>query len=265
MGGIVIEFAPLPFGVALLATLIVIAFLSGIGISAIGPGGIFLTIALFGLTTLPSSTIAGTAQLMFIATGGLASVAYLRSGDISGETLVWTALLCLGSILGAFFGALINGHVSRGLFGLLLGILAGGTGLLIVYRERRDLTSVWSIDHDTVGGKVGYTVLGFVLGTFSGLLGVGGPVIAVPALVILGVPMLSAVAAAQVQSIFIATFSFAGYLTQDAVSFTLATAMGIPLLVGVVLGWAIAQRVNPERLKLALGGVLVLITPYLVL
>lgn len=264
-GEMVIDLAAVPIGAGLLAVLVAIALFSGVGITAIGPGGIFLTIALYGLTSLPSATIAGTAQLMFIATGTLGSAAYARSGDMSSENAGWIALLCFGSITGAFFGAWLNAHVSRDLFGLLLGVLAAVTGVLIVYRERRDLTSKWTIDYDSVTGKIAYAVLGFALGMFSGLLGVGGPVIAVPALVVLGVEMLPAVAAAQVQSIFIATFSFAGYLTQGAVSFTLGIALGIPLLAGTVVGWLVAHRIRPDRLKLALSGVLMLVAPYLAL
>lgn len=255
----------LPLELGLLALLMVIAFFSGIGITAIGPGGIFLTIALYGLTTLSSNTIAGTAQVMFIGTGLIGSVAYVRSGVIVDENAKWTALLCAGSIGGALFGSWVNTFVARELFGLLLGGLAGVAGVLIIYRERRDLASVWSIDPDTPVGMASYFVLGFVLGGFSSLLGVGGPVIAVPVLVVIGVPMLPAVAAAQVQSIFIALFAAIGYVSQGAVSFPLAVALGIPLFGGVVVGWLLAHRVDPERLKIALGVVLLIVAPYLAL
>jgi uncharacterized membrane protein YfcA len=58
------------------AVLMLLAFLSGIGITAIGPGGIFITIALFLLTAETPATIAGTASAMFIATGILGTVVY---------------------------------------------------------------------------------------------------------------------------------------------------------------------------------------------
>ena len=45
------------------ALLMAIAFLAGVGITAIGPGGIFLTIALLTLGQLPPAGVAG--RLLF--------------------------------------------------------------------------------------------------------------------------------------------------------------------------------------------------------
>lgn len=247
------------------AALVVIAFGSGIGISAIGPGGIFLTIALYALTPLPSATIAGTAQLLFIATGLIAALAYVRSGELTRASARPAGLLSLGSVGGALFGAWLNGFVSRELFGLLLGVLAAATGLLILYRERRALDAIVTLDPTTRSGAIGYAILGFVLGAFSGLLGIGGPVIAVPALVVIGTPMLLAVGIAQVQSVFIASFAALGYLSQGAVSLSLAAVVGVPLFVGVVVGWLLAHRIDPERLKALLALVLLVVAPYLAL
>jgi uncharacterized membrane protein YfcA len=258
--------ASLSIGLTVFVMLIVIAFLAGIGITTIGPGGIFLTIALYALTPLSPSTIAGTAQTMFIATGVVGTVAYVKSGELTNDTnLTLTAVLSLTSIIGALVGSLVNAHLSRAVFGLLLGTLASLTGLIILYRERRGFMPLCALDSDTTRGRLWLAVLGFVLGGFSGLLGVGGPVLAVPALVLVGVPMLYALAVAQVQSIFIAVFASVGYFAQGAISVPLAVLIGIPLVVGVVAGWRIAHFIDPNRLKAALGGVLLLVGPYFAL
>jgi hypothetical protein len=251
----------------LLAGLLVgIAFFAGIGCTTLGPGGIFTTIALYSLTTVPSSTVAGTAQLTFVGVGLLGSVAYLRSGELAiGENARMAAVLSVASILGALAGAQINTYVSRDLFGLLLGGFAVATGVLIVYRERSATLPDLTVALTTTRGTALLAALGLSLGVLSSLLGVGGPVIAVPVLVMLGVPMLAALAVAQVQSIFIATFSTVGYALNGAVSIELALLVGIPQLVGALLGWRIAHYVDPERLKVALGITLVAVGPYLAL
>lgn len=253
-------------GPTLLVVLVVIAFLAGIGITTIGPGGIFLTIALYALTPLAPGTIAGTAQTAFIATGVVGTAMYVKSGELASDAnLGVTAILCATSIIGALCGALVNAYISRAAFGILLGTLASLTGIIILYRERRGFMSLHALDAGTMQGRLLLAALGFVLGGFSGLLGIGGPVLAVPALVLVGVPMLYAIAIAQVQSIFIAVFAALGYVAQGTVSAPLVALVGIPLVIGVVVGWRVAHRIDPRRLKVALGGVLLLVGPYLAL
>lgn len=242
----------------LLTALVLIAFLSGVGITTIGPGGIFLTAALYALTPITSSEVAGTAHAAFVATGIVGSAAYVRSGELrTGESRALVAILSASSVTGALAGAALNAFVSRALFGLLLGGVATAVGGLIWYREWYGLVPRYRIDSGTRRDRALLSVLGFALGVCSGLVGIGGPVLAVPALILLGVPMLGAVAVAQVQSIFIAVFATTGYLVQGSVIPSLAVFVGVPLLLGVVVGWRIAHLIDPDRLKVALGVVLV--------
>ena len=256
----------LPFDPALQFVLVLIALVSGVGITTIGPGGIFVTIALYSLTPISSGKVAGTAHVTFIATGLLASAMFAYSGEMNlSGSRVMAVILSITSVVGAFLGAYLNSFVSRDLFGLLLGVLAMGTGVVLAYREQRDLRPVYDLDVATGAGRLALGVLGLGLGIASGLLGVGGPVIAVPALVLVGVPMLSALAVAQIQSIFIATFAAWGYFVQGNVVLSLALLVGTPLLVGVAVGWRIAYAVDPARLKVALGVVLFAVGLYLTL
>lgn len=255
-----------PFDPILIAVLIVIAFISGIGITTIGPGGIFVTIALYSLTSISSGQVAGTAHATFIATGVVGTLAYIRSGEIGGrESWMMAGILSLASIGGALLGSGINAYVPRQMFGILLGVFSMAVGAIIIYRERKDLEPVVKVNTSTYKGKIGLGALGLTLGICSGLLGVGGPVLAVPALVLVGVPMLIAVAVAQVQSIFIAVFAASGYYLQGNVSSSLAILVGTPLLLGVVAGWRVAHMIDPDRLKGVLGLVLIAVGPYLAL
>ncbi len=257
---------PLPFELSIVLFLVSIAFFAGIGITTIGPGGIFVTIALYSLTTLPSSQVAGTAHAMFILTGLVGSVAYFHSGEMAtGESRAIAILLSGTSMLGALLGAALNSYVPRSVFGVLLGGVSMAVGATILYRERRGFTPLIEIDPRTRSGRLGLGGLGLGLGIASGLLGIGGPVLAVPALVLVGIPMLVAVAVAQVQSIFIAAFATSGYLLQGNVLLPVAVVVGTPLLFGVVVGWKVAHVVDPDRLKVGLGVGLLAVGPYLAL
>ena len=246
------------------ALLVIIALLAGVGITAIGPGGIFLTIALYALLPITPPVIAGTASATFVATGILGSIIYARSGHLSGRG-AWRLALWLGgtSVLGALAGTVLNPMLPKRTFGILLGLFSMGVGVLIAYRELRGLTPRTQLAIDTGRGKLIVTAIGFGIGLSGALLGVGGPVLAVPALVVLGVPMLLAVAVAQVQSIWIAAFATLGYAVQGAVSWSLALLVGVPQLIGALAGWWVARRTSPRRLKIALGVALVAVGIYL--
>ncbi len=244
--------------------LVLIALVGGACITTIGPGGIFVTIALFMLLDLGPSTVAGTASATFIATGLVGSLAYLRSGELANRQAATSAFtLSIASVVGAFSGSQLNTTLDAQLFGLLLALFVLGTGLIILYRHYRGLSAITDIDTSTLGGQALLALVGLAVGLPGGLLGVGGPVLAVPLLIMLGMPMLLAVALAQVQSIFISAFATAGYAIHGAIDVSLAFLVGIPLLIGTVSGWWIAQRIKPQRLRLFLAFVLVVLGLYL--
>ncbi|MGI5201203.1 TSUP family transporter [Spirillospora sp. CA-108201] len=97
------------------------------------------------------------------------------------------------------------------------------------------------------------------------MFGVGGPMLCVPLLVALGVPVLSALAAAQAQSVVIAGAGTAGYVAAGAVDWPLAALVGVPELAGVLAGWVIARAVPAGALKGALVVSLLALAPYVVL
>jgi len=254
----------LDIGLGLALLLIAIALIGGACITTIGPGGIFVTIALFALLPLDPSTVAGTASATFIATGIVGSLGYLRSGQLSGTVAGQAALvLSLSSLVGAFSGAQINTLLDASTFAVLLGLFVLATGGLILYRQHYVLAPESRLQLATWRGWGLLTLVGVCVGLPGGLLGVGGPVLAVPLLVVLGVPMLMAVALAQVQSIFISGMATAGYALHGAIDWGLAVLVGVPLLVGTIAGWYVAQRIDPNRLKVGLALVLIVLGLYL--
>src|SRR6056297_22607 len=242
----------------------VIALVGGFCITTIGPGGIFVTIALFALLPLDPSTVAGTASATFIATGIVGSLGYLRSGQLgTKEAMKGAFILSIASVIGAFAGSQINTLLDSGTFAVLLGLFVFFTGLLILYRQKNKLAPEKKLQMDTLKGMLYLGGVGIAVGLPGGLLGVGGPVLAVPILVVLGVPMLLSVALAQVQSIFISGMATAGYMIHDAVDWWLALFLVIPLLIGTVAGWMAAQKIRAARLQIFLAVVLVILGVYL--
>lgn len=249
----------------LIIILLVIALIGGFCITTIGPGGIFVTIALFALLPLDPATVAGTASATFIVTGIAGSLGYLRSGQLLEKNAMKSAvILSLTSVIGAFAGSQLNTLLNASAFAILLGLFVFFTGLIIIYRQKNKLQPDRKLRMESAKGMISLGLVGVAVGLPGGLLGVGGPVLAVPLLVVLGVPMLMSVALAQVQSVFISGMATIGYAMHDAVDWHLAFYLTIPLLAGTIAGWYSAQKIRTERLQAALAIVLLILGVYLI-
>lgn len=254
-----------------LASLGLIGLAGGVGITAIGPGGVLVTIGLFALTGLAPDQVAGTAIVTHIGTGLLATAAYTRSGQLRETETRGTAWLLSGTaVLGTPLGVLINTWVSGSLFGLLLGLFVALVAALVWYRDRRGNPADPAAPTDLTAQPrhpppLVIAAVGFGVAAASGVFGVGGPMLTVPLLVALHVPVLSALAAAQAQSVVIATVGTAGYLAHDAIDWPLAALVGVPELAGVLLGWVIARALPTRILKHILIVALFALAPYLAL
>lgn len=236
---------------------------AGIGITAVGPGGVLATIGLFALTGLAPASVAGTAIVTHVATGMLGTAAYLRSGQLREPLTRRTALvLCATAVIGTPLGVLVNSLVSGRLFGILLGAFAVLVAALVWVRDRRSDGPADLHPHHPLALL---TTLGVAVAVASGLFGLGGPMLTVPLLVALGVPPLAALGSAQAQSVVIASVGTVGYVAQGAVDWPLAALVGVPELCGVLIGWKLARALPTHRLKQGLIVTLVVLAPYLAL
>ena len=246
------------------ALLIGVALVGGVAITTLGPGGIFVTVLLHALG-YPAAVVAGTASAAFVGTGLVGSAAYWRSGHLRATGVGRDALaLSAASVGGALAGTALNALLDRQSFGVTLGLFVGATALLLAARQRGVLRPAAALDAGSRRALVLMVALGVAVGVPGALLGVGGPVLAVPLLVLAGVPILTAVAMAQVQSVAIAAFAALGYAARGSVDGGLALLIGVPLVVGTVVGWRLAQRVRAERLTALLAAVLLVVGVYLV-
>src|SRR3546814_19068185 len=62
--------------------LLLISFAAGIGISAVGPGGVLMTIGLFAFTLMSPSRVAGPAIVSPVATGLVGTMARYEEGRV---------------------------------------------------------------------------------------------------------------------------------------------------------------------------------------
>lgn len=245
------------------ALLVLFGLAAGIGITAVGPGGVLATVGLFTLTPLSPTHVAGTALVTHIATGMLGTAAYLRSGELRNpDTRRIATIIAAAACFGAPLGVTITTLIAPRLFGALLSGLAVLACALV---WRRDRLAPDAVGVPTRIATAPLAVLGLAVGVAAGMFGLGGPMLMVPSLAALGAPILTALAAAQAQSVVIATSGSLGYLAHQAIDWPLAALIGIPELCGVLAGWAIARALPNRTLRRTLIAALLCLAPYLAL
>jgi len=219
---------------------------------------------LFALTPLSPAAVAGTAIVTHVGTGLLGTAAFTRSGQLRDPLTKRTAfILCVTAAIGTPLGVAINATMSGRMFGILLGAFVALVAAFVLYRERSTRDRIES-SHPQLPVLL-LIAIGFAVAVVSGMFGVGGPMLSVPLLLAIGVPLLPSLASAQAQSIVVATVGSVGYLIHGDIDWPLALLVGIPEMIGVVVGWKIAHSVPTRRLKYALVIVLFALAPYLAL
>ncbi|MGI8715209.1 MAG: sulfite exporter TauE/SafE family protein [Solirubrobacteraceae bacterium] len=254
-------------GAGTLMALAAFGLAAGVGITGIGPGGVLATAGLLVLTQLSPAGVAGTAIVTHVATGGLGSFAYHRSGQLQEDDTRRTALiLAAAAVLGTPLGVLANGLVPAHVFAILLAAGAAVAGVLVWLRQRAAQTTRAPHTAPHTAPRAATAVaIGLGVSIAAGLFGLGGPMLSVPLLVIAGTPILSALGAAQAQSIVIAGVGTIGYLAQGSIDWPLAAVVGVPELAGVLVGHRIAQAVPATWLTYSLGLALAALVPWLLL
>ena len=252
-------------GIALFVLIALIAFAGGVIVTSVGPGGIFVVVALYGLTSLPAAVIAGTSSVTFIGGSVPGAAGYGYSDDMN-----WALALIIGvsGAIGTRLGVFLNAAVSRQLFGVLLGLLLGVVGVAILLREYGYLDRFPTESLDIVPASAAgigiFGGIGLAIGTAGGLFGIGGAALIPPALILVGVPMIAALAVTQIAVVFIASAAAVSYVLQGAIAVPLVFVVAVTYLTGALAGWWLAKHISPNRLTAALGVVLLGLTPVLV-
>ena len=139
-------------------------------------GGIVMVPLLVSLARLDQRTAAATSLVAIVPTAVVGSVTYFVNHEID---LAAGGLVSVGAVAGALIGTRLLRRIPltwlRWMFIALIVVVAAR--MLLVAPERGESVEL------TVWVGVGYVALGLLMGVASGLFGIGGGVIAVPALV----------------------------------------------------------------------------------
>jgi uncharacterized membrane protein YfcA len=239
-------------------------------------GGLFMVPALTWIFGMPVRQAAGIGLMTVIATSGAVSTETVRRGVVNTRLGM---LLLVGASLGGLAGGITAQHVSEATAALVFAITTGAVAAITAVRlDHRNVIDDPGAQPNAYGGRfhdpdLGHEVVyrvkrlplaiaaSVVAGNISGLLGLGGGLLQVPALNLwCGVPIRVASATSAFLIGLTAAASAPIYFAHGQVDGHYAAASVIGVLAGARWGvrFGAAQRVR--RLKLLLATVLAIVS-----
>ena len=226
-----------------LALASVSALAIGLTLGLIGGGGSVLTVPVFAylLGYPPKVAIAMSLPVVGI-TSLVGAVGHWRRGNVQWRTaLAFGAVAMLGSLGGAFLSRLLDGRVQL-----------AGLGVVMTLAALSMLRSAALPDTSGAAQKplVLIAAAGIVVGMLTGLVGIGGGFLIVPALVLLGgVPMKQAIGTSLAVITMNALSGFVGYLGTVALDWNVMALFAAVAAGGILAGTSLAARVSVAQLK----------------
>lgn len=233
----------LPLGLTL-------ALVIGISLGLLGGGGSVLTVPIFhfilGFDVKPAIAMSLAVVGVTSAAGALGR---LRRGELNGRAVLsFAPVAMLGTFLGARLALLVPAVAQLLLFAVVMLVAA-----VFMWRGRADDTAPASKPHLLLVALIGGAV-----GVLTGLVGVGGGFMIVPALVLLlGVPVKEAVGTSLGVIALNSASGFAGYWGKVEVDLPLMAGFTLLAIVGVVIGGRLGRSVSPGHLRKGFAALLV--------
>ncbi|WP_243399024.1 sulfite exporter TauE/SafE family protein [Cryobacterium zongtaii] len=221
------------------------------GLFGVG-GGIVMVPLLISLVRMDQRRAATTSLAAIVPTSIVGSLTYLANGHID---LIAGAIIAAGAVVGALIGSNLLQRIPlfwlRWLFIALLIVVAAR--MLVVEPERGAALELnWIV-------VLGYLTLGLTMGIASGLFGIGGGVIAVPALVaVFGVSDLIAKGTSLLVLVPTSIVGTVANLRAGLVDLPAGLVVGAAATVAAVPGVALAVLI-PPRLSSILFAVLLIL------
>lgn len=257
----------------LTAVYVLTGALGGVLGSMVGLGGGVLIVPVLTLFLgVPIHQAIAASVVAVVATSTTTAIRYVRD-ELSNIRLGMTleTATTVGAVLGGLTASALSREVLSGIFGVILMLMSG---YLLVRHRQAAVPLEPADDPGTLGGRYHDPYLGqevtyrvrrlplglvasFVAGNVSGLLGIGGGPIKVPAMTLgMGVPMKAAAATSNFMMGVTACASAYIYYTRGMVNPLLAVPVAVGVTAGAYAGSRLAPRVSGAHLTVALAVIL---------
>lgn len=254
---------------------LILAAVIGVLLGLLGGGGSILAVPVFAYVLDLDPKLAIAASFGVVGIGSLAAtLSHWRGGnvDVRSALLFAAGSATVSFAAGAWLSRLLSGSVQMIVFGVVMAVAA-----IFMFLGRNDPDAPPPEHRRTPRELALFMLMGVAVGVITGIAGVGGGFMIVPALVLLGgVPMRRAVGSSLLVIAINSFAAFVGYLLQPAIRDGLLSTtiggIGLPLYLGAFAvlaiggafgGAVIGSRVPARVLRLGFASFLVVMATYI--
>jgi uncharacterized membrane protein YfcA len=241
-------------------TLMALALAIAIGVvmGLLGGGGSIIAVP--ALTMLlhftPKEAVVISLSVVAIAAAAGAVGSFIRGTLPLAAGLIVGLAATGGALLGGFAGAQLADATQLRMLGVVMLLAA----MLMLWRPVTDAAPVPRRSTPVL------LLLGFPLGVFTGLIGVGGGFLVVPALVIVArLPMREAAGASLVVMAMAAVSGLAGYLGHTPLALSFIVPFALVAAIGTIAGGLVAHHLPQQRLQQVFATALVVLGSYVLI
>jgi len=236
----------------------------GLLLGLLGGGGSILTVPMLvyllhvepKIAIVTSFVVVGVSSLMALIPHARRSSVCWKSGLFFG----------LAGMVGAFGGGRLAAHFSSDLLMTLFGLISLSTGLLMLRGNQSPAPLTASQPLKVCPLKVPYLRVlfdGFFVGAMTGMVGVGGGFLIVPALTMLvGLPMQGAIGTSLLVIAMNALAGLSGYSQHVALDLNLTATVTAGAIVGSGIGALLSAYIKPALLRRAFGLMVIAVAAY---
>ncbi|MDD4873819.1 MAG: sulfite exporter TauE/SafE family protein [Dehalococcoidales bacterium] len=234
--------------------LLVIGVLTGVfgGLLGIGGGAIMLPVMRFGFDFSPAMAV-GTTLTAVIFTAAAGAYQHWRLGNVDWKSVRYIAL---AGIIGVIAGSILFYYISNynDIIDLIVGLaffpIALGMAYEGIFRKRKPEYPGYTMQ-GSFAVKAG---IGTGVGFFTGMIGIGGGYILVPAFIyILKSPVCIAIGSSMASFVWFAIIGSGIKIAQGFCDIPAAIALGLGVAGGAIFGARLVSRFKPATLKLIFG------------
>lgn len=251
----------------MVSSVLLAGLVCGLLLGVFGSGGsIVTTPALLYLLDVPPKSAIAMSLGIVAMTATLTALQHWRRGNVNPRvTVVFGLFGVLGTYAGARVGVFTPVVIQLVLFALVM--YAAAWRMLRPTRVPRSVGAAAVMPADACSSRrclahvAGH---GVVVGALTGLVGVGGGFLIVPALVLLsGLSMRQAVGTSLAIVAVKSYAGFAGYLGAVPIDYGLMGAFTAVAVMGSIVATRLAQRISGEALKRGFAVFLMLVATYI--